>query len=155
TLLLENQTNDDVFGRLFLAYDVNAGSGGSCTIDVVGDVTCSGVFTGGVAVPGGRKVAMSSGSATENWVEDAGSGQLSHGATTIHLDSTFAETVNTGVEYHVFLTPKGDCEGLYVSAESPQGFEVRELRHGHSNIAFDYRIMAKRKGYENVRMADV
>ncbi len=25
---------------------------------------------------------------------------------------------------------------------------------GTSNIAFDYRIMAKRKGYENVRLAD-
>jgi hypothetical protein len=26
---------------------------------------------------------------------------------------------------------------------------------GHSNIAFDYRIMAKRNGYESVRLADV
>jgi hypothetical protein len=73
----------------------------------------------------------------------------------IALDSTFAQTVNTGVEYHVFLTPKGDCEGLYVTNETPQGFDVHELRGGHSAIAFDYRIMAKRAGYENVRLADL
>jgi hypothetical protein len=34
------------------------------------------------------------------------------------------------VEYHVFLTPDGDCEGLYVIARTATGFEVRELRHG-------------------------
>jgi hypothetical protein len=63
--------------------------------------------------------------------------------------------VNAGVEYHVFLTPKGDSEGLYVSKETPQGFEVHEQRGGHSNIAFDYRIMAKRIGYEKIRLADL
>jgi len=31
---------------------------------------------------------------------------------------------------------------------------VHELRGGHSNVAFDYRIMATRKGYENVRLAE-
>jgi hypothetical protein len=55
----------------------------------------------------------------------------------------------------VFLTPKGDSEGLYVSDETPRGFEVHEQRGGHSSIAFDYRIMAKRKGYENVRLEDL
>jgi hypothetical protein len=29
------------------------------------------------------------------------------------------ETVNTGLDYHVFLTPNGDCKGLYVSQKSP------------------------------------
>ena len=58
------------------------------------------------------------------------------------------------MDYHVFLTPKGDCEGLYVSNETPTGFEVHELHNGHSNIAFDYRIMAKRKGYEQIRLED-
>jgi hypothetical protein len=92
---------------------------------------------------------------TENWFEDAGSGQLSNGGTFVSLDSAFAQTINGNVEYHVSLTPKGDCEGLYISNETAHGFEVHELRGGHSNIAFDYRIMAKRKGYESIRMEDV
>ena len=84
-----------------------------------------------------------------------GSGQLSNGSAYIALDPTFAQTVNTGLEYHVFLTPNGDCEGLYVGNRTARGFEVRELRGGHSNVAFDYRIMARRSGYENIRLADV
>jgi len=58
------------------------------------------------------------------------------------------------MEYHVFVTPKGDCKGLYVANETPAGFEVHELGGGQSNVAFDYRIVAHRKGYENVRLAD-
>jgi len=42
-----------------------------------------------------------------------------------------------------------------VGNQTAQGFEVHELRGGSSNIAFDYRIMAKRNGFETVRLADV
>jgi hypothetical protein len=91
----------------------------------------------------------------ENWFEDFGSGSLSNGVITVALDRTFAQTVNTGIEYHVFLTPKGDCKGLYVTKENAKGFDVRELGSGTSNVAFDYRIVAKRVGYENVRLTDL
>ena len=77
-----------------------------------------------------------------------------NGVVHVQLDPTFGQTVNTGVEYHVFLTPGGDSEGLYVSNKTATGFDVHEQHGGHSNIAFDYRIMAKRKGYENIRLAD-
>lgn len=63
--------------------------------------------------------------------------------------------MNTNVPYRVFLTAGGDCKGLYVSQKSATSFDVRELDGGTSNIAFDYRIMAKRAGFENVRLADV
>ncbi|HTW58877.1 MAG TPA: hypothetical protein VMD99_12175 [Terriglobales bacterium] len=152
TLTVENITANSGAYLFFAA----SGTGGECLIDVNADLTCSGSITGVANVDGGtRKVALYSTQSTESWYEDAGSGQLNHGAAIISLDSTFAQTVNTGVEYHVFLTPKGDCEGLYVANETAQGFEVHELRGGHSSIAFDYRIMAKRVGYENVRMKDV
>jgi hypothetical protein len=32
-------------------------------------------------------------------------------------------------------------------------FEVHELGGGASSVAFDYRVLAKRKGFENIRMA--
>jgi hypothetical protein len=104
---------------------------------------------------GARKVALNSMQSPENWYEDFGSGSLSNGTVTVALDSTFAQTVNTGIEYHVFLTPKGDCKGLYVANENAKGFDVRELGSGTSNVAFDYRIVAKRLGYENVRLTDL
>jgi hypothetical protein len=130
--------------------------GGTCYIDVSGDISCSGTVSGVVSADkGARKLAVYSMQSAENWFEDAGSGELANGSVHVALDPTFASTVNTGVEYHVFLTPKGDCEGLYVTNETAEGFDVHELRGGHSGIAFDYRIMAKRVNYENVRLADV
>jgi hypothetical protein len=59
------------------------------------------------------------------------------------------------MSYHVFLTPKGNCRGLYVTKETSRGFEVRELRGGKSNVQFDYRIVARRKGFEAIRLADM
>ena len=60
----------------------------------------------------------------------------------VELDSAFAQTVKAGVEHHVFLTPNGDCKGLYVDQKSATSFEVHEPGGGSFSIAFDYRIMA-------------
>ena len=91
----------------------------------------------------------------ENWFEDFGSALLIHGRATVKLDPIFAQTVSTDAGYYVFLTPKGDCEGLYVAIQSASSFQIREMRHGKSTIAFDYRVVAKRKGYERVRLAEL
>jgi hypothetical protein len=77
------------------------------------------------------------------WIEDFGSGALVNGVGTVGIDPIFAETVDLD-EYHVFLTPLGDCNGLYVAAKTAVSFEVRELDGGESSISFDYRIVAHR-----------
>jgi len=147
-------TNDST-NRLSIVFQTFANFG-ECIIDVSGNLNCSGGVSGVVSTNGGtRKVALYAMQSPENWFEDAGSGQLVNGFVRVELDPTFAQTVNAAAGYHVFLTPKGDSEGLYVTNEMSQGFEVHEQRGGHSNIAFDYRIMAKRLGYENLRLADV
>jgi hypothetical protein len=154
TILVENDAESSNTAPVISA--IGGFFGGTCTIDVSGDLTCSGKIGDAAAVDNGmRKVALYAVQSPENWFEDFGSSALHNGAVTVALDPTFTETVNTGIEYHVFLTPKGDSEGLYVSNETPQGFEVHEQRGGHSNIAFDYRIVAKRVGYENVRLQDL
>jgi hypothetical protein len=134
------------------------GTGGSCTLTGGGDTACTGVLKSVVATTssaGARHVETYSMQSPENWFEDFGSGALSNGAATITLDRTFTQTVNTGTEYHVFLTPNGDSKGLYVSQKAATSFEVREQGGGVSSVAFDYRIVAKRVGYEKVRLADV
>ena len=128
---------------------------GNCTIDTEGNMGCNGIISGQVPAAGTRKVSLYAMQSPENWFEDFGGGQLSSGAATVVLDPAFAETVNSSADYHVFLTPKGDCKGLFVAEESASGFVVREMGGGRSSVAFDYRIVAKRKGFENVRMADV
>jgi hypothetical protein len=128
---------------------------GLCLMDVSGNLICNGSKSAVVPVDGGaRQVALYAVEAPENWFEDAGSGRLINGSAVVHLESTFAQTVNGGMEYHVFLTPEGDCKGLYVTNKTPGSFEVHELGGGASSITFDYRVMARRKGYEQIRLAD-
>jgi hypothetical protein len=117
-----------------------------------GDLVVSGGKAALVALPDNRLALLYAVESPENWFEDFGSGQLSEGVGEVALEPTFALSVNLEAGYHVFLTPKGDCEGLYVTNETPTGFQVRELRGGKSNVAFDYRIVAKRRGFESVRM---
>jgi hypothetical protein len=86
------------------------------------------------------------------WFEDFGTAKLVNGVTTVQVDSLFAQTVNLDVDYHVFLTPLGECNGLYVTDKTATSFNVRELGGGTSGVSFDYRIVGKRTGYEDVHM---
>jgi hypothetical protein len=154
TLFVENQEDSTDTSIVVATY---SDFGGFCDIFVSGNLQCSG-SVGGHAVlsnSGNKEVAMYAVQAPENWFEDMGGGQLRNGSTVVTLDPDFAQTVNTGLEYRVFLTPNGDCKGLYVTNKTASGFEVHELGGGASSIAFDYRIVARRKGYENIRMADL
>ncbi|CAG0929957.1 hypothetical protein TFLX_01500 [Thermoflexales bacterium] len=90
----------------------------------------------------------------EHWFEDFGTGQLLNGQAIITIEPVFAKTVNLTDAYHVFLTPLGDC-ALYVKEKSPSSFSVRTIGGQTCSIAFDYRIVAKRLGYEDVRLAEV
>jgi hypothetical protein len=131
------------------------GAKGVCGMNGSGDVACSGQMKTLAAVAGGeQKVEVYAVQSPENWFEDFGSAKLENGRVTVAIDPRFAQIVNTGVEFHVFLTPQGECEGLYVANKSAGGFEVRELHHGTSAVAFDYRIVAKRTGHEAERMTD-
>ena len=101
---------------------------------------------------GGEARVVSMIGSPESWIEDFGSGTLVDGEAVISIEVLFAETVNLEADYHVFLTPLGDCQGLYVANKTPTLFKVRELGGGKSNIAFDYRIVAKQLGHETMRM---
>jgi len=124
------------------------------TVLVNGNLTVTGTKNNVVALPDGRRVLLNALETPDNWYEDFGRGELRNGAARISLDATFTQTVNTNLDYHVFLTPRGDCRGLYVAKTTATDFEVRELGGGKSNVAFDYRIVAKRRGYEHVRLAE-
>ncbi len=126
-----------------------------CLINAGGDLICTGSKSAAVPLPDSRWVRLYAVESPENWFEDFGSGALSNGSASVALEPTFRDTVTSSQDYHVFLTPRGECEGLYIASTSASGFEVRELHHGTSNIAFDYRIVVRRKGYENIRMEDV
>jgi hypothetical protein len=87
----------------------------------------------------------------DNWFEDFGQAQLVDGKATVAIEPVFAQTVNLSQPYHVFLTPMGDCP-LYVAEKTPTSFTVRAHGGQTCSVAFDYRIIAKRLGYEDLRL---
>ena len=143
-------TYHTLFGT-FLA----TGPGGSCGFGSGGDLSCTGQVKSLVTTASARQLQTYSVQSSENWLEDYGSGQLVNGKATIHLDAAFVDAANTGMAYHVFLTPKGDAQTLYLAAETDAGFEVRESGNGGHTIGFDYRIVAKRRGLETQRLIDI
>ena len=52
----------------------------------------------------------------------------------------------------VLVTLTDDCNGVYVKKHADR-FTVHELMGGTSNATFDYKVICKRKGYEDQRMA--
>jgi hypothetical protein len=91
--------------------------------------------------------------ATQPMFEDFGSAWLEGGQARVELDSIFAATVNTGIKYHVFLTPRsGETKGLAVVAQDAGGFTAQEAQGGRSSYEFDYRVMAKVRGHERTRL---
>jgi hypothetical protein len=44
----------------------------------------------------------------------------------------------------VFIQLEGDCNGVYVTDKSENGFTVRELNGGASNVPFSWHIVANR-----------
>jgi hypothetical protein len=127
----------------------------SGNLDISGNLTVAGSKSARVKLEDGREVALYAVESPENWFEDFGTAQLQAGTAAVSLDPGFLETVNTAADYHVFLTPRGDCRGLYVARTTSGGFEVRELGGGSASIAFDYRIVAHRRGFETVRLKEV
>jgi len=120
--------------------------------DTLGDTTATGVKHAVVPLQNRQMVDVTSMESPEVWFEDFGSSQLGGGITTVSIDASFSQIVTPSAGYHVFVTPKGDCKGLFVTNETESSFEVRELNGGQSSVDFDYRIVAHRKGYEKVRL---
>jgi hypothetical protein len=118
-------------------------------------MNCTGVFFQLAAIRQDRKVRTFGMMSAESWTEDAGFGQLSGGSAHVEIDPTFAEAANTGVDYHVFITPEGETGQLYVTHKTATGFDVREAKGGKSTAQFSYRIMAKQHGMEQARLTDV
>jgi hypothetical protein len=129
---------------------------GTCGIGG-GSMSCTGPIKSlASTASGSRTVETYAPQSAENWMEDYGTGAMSHGVGVVQLDPTFADTVTADASYHVFLTPRGDLKSpLYVTKVSATSFEVHEANGGTSSLSFDYKIVAKRRGYETQRLVDV
>jgi len=90
----------------------------------------------------------------EPWFEDFGRARLKRGTATVALRPDFAAVIDRK-SVHVFLSPEGECNGLYVSAYRGNGFTVREQGRGTSSVRFSYRVVGRRKDIRGERMKKV
>ena len=132
------------------ASEYTGGSGAA--VYAAGDMIASGAKPAVVKTSSGHRLLYAQES-PEVWFEDFGEGQLSNGRTHIELDQLFLETVTIDENHpmKVFVQLEGDCRGTFVN-KNDTGFDVLELQSGTSNAAFSYRVVAKRKGYEDERL---
>ena len=97
------------------------------------------------------KVKLYAMESPENGFEDFGAATLSDGEAIVTIDERFAATVNLTRGYHVFVTPLGPCS-VYVAEKAMGSFTVRALDGQCRDLAFDYRIVARRSGFEDLRL---
>lgn len=83
---------------------------------------------------------------TEIVVEDMGTGKLKNGNAYIRFDPVFTKNIYVDNKHplKVFIQLEGDCKGVYVTNKSQEGFEVKELQNGSSNVAFAWSATASR-----------
>ncbi len=95
----------------------------------------------------GDKKVMFAPEAPEVLFEDYGTAQLVNGTANVSIDPIFTNNivVNDRHPLKVFIQLEGDCNGVYVTNKSANGFTVRELQGGASNVSFSYHIVANRK----------
>ncbi len=70
---------------------------------------------------------------------ERGNGQLSNGSTFIKF-SEIREDFN---DLMINIQLEGDCNGVYISKKTREGFEVKELQKGKSNVNFSWKVEQK------------
>ncbi|MCB2208658.1 MAG: hypothetical protein KQH67_10235 [Bacteroidetes bacterium] len=84
--------------------------------------------------------------APEILFEDYGTGELINGEASITIDPILSKNIHVSDTHplKVFIQLEGDCKGVYVTDKSANGFTVKELQNGTSNVSFSWHIVANR-----------
>ena len=135
--------------------DTNLLVGGNIT-------TNSNIVVGGtVTIKGGKQaavdtsqglLAVSAYETAKTYFGDLGSATTgSDKKAIIGIDRIFNETVNTELEYQVFITPYSNAR-FWVEQRKPHYFVVES---DQPNASFGWELKALRKGFENIRLENM
>ena len=125
-----------------IKYNANAGGGGGTNFKVIGNGSNSTLIMDNEKKP---RILFSS-EAPEILFEDYGIGQLQNGETYIPIDEILKEAIYVDDKHplKVFIQLEGDCNGVFVTEKTKDGFKVKELASGTSNTKFSWHIVANR-----------
>jgi hypothetical protein len=149
---LDNDGGEDHHFRI-----KNSGGGDVFTCDEFGNCSSTGSKPATVKTADHGWRQLYSMESPEVWFEDFGTASLADGEATVAFDPIFIQTVNLEEDYHVFLTPLCDEPALlFVTDKGSTGFTVSgvSLDGEPSRCDFDYRLAAKRLGYEDTRLEE-
>ncbi|HUH48094.1 MAG TPA: hypothetical protein VLZ54_13125, partial [Arenibacter sp.] len=117
---------------------------GGSNYKIIGNGTVSTIVDGATENEG--KKVMFAPEAPEVLFQDYGTGRLKNGMATISIDPIFANNIDVDTRpLKVFVQLEGNCNGVYVTNKSANGFTVIELNNGKSNVPFSWQIVANRK----------
>ncbi len=141
-------SGNNVWGGYFVAvnnsnqYAYVGGNNGGTSYKINGPGSVSTI----VKRNDGTMANMFAPEAPEILFQDYGAGKLVNGKAHIDLDPIFAKNivVNEKHPLRVFIQLEGDCNGVYVTNKTQNGFDVVELQNGQSNVNFSWTVVANR-----------
>lgn len=120
-------------------------------LTVFGNLSSTGTKNRMVQTVNYGKRLMNAVESADAFFEDFGTAMTdAEGFCEVRLDDIFLETVNTDYDYYVFLTPYSDdySAKAAIYTKNKHGFIVC----GTPYTRFDWRVSAKQRGYERIRM---
>lgn len=78
--------------------------------------------------------------------EDFGTGKLINGEAYIAIDKLLSKHLFVDEKHpmKIFIQLEGDCNGVFVTEKTKNGFRVKELKNGKSNVSFSWNLVANR-----------
>ncbi len=136
------QVGSQTFAYVGMRYGTNNGGTNGTDYKIIGTGAVSTLIEDGQ----GNHRVMFAPEAPEIVFQDFGIGTLTNGSAKITLDPILKKSLHVDREHplRVYITVEGECNGVYVTDKSIDGFTVKELNNGKSNIAFSWQIVANR-----------
>ena len=139
------------FGQGDAGNQINFNFGNNGSLNVNGPLHVSGSKNSVVQTSQGW-LAINAYETAEYYFGDIGESNTGDsGQVVIGIDRIFNETVNTNVQYQVFITPYSDAH-VWVEQRHNNRFVVKSDK---PNAEFGWELKAKRKGYEDHRLRKV
>lgn len=139
---------NSTFGGYFINGNNNAYAyvGGTDNVGTLRKVIGPGTVSTIVSDTKGNKVTMSCPEAPEILLMDFGHAELKNGRAYVKIDPILSKNILVDEKHplKVFIQLEGECNGVYVTNKSKDGFEVVELQNGKSNVPFTWSIVAQR-----------
>lgn len=139
---------DRVYGGTGYFNSVNILMSGLEALNVAGNINKTGTSNFSIPHPRkkGHRLVYTGIEAAEVLLVYRGTANLSNGQTRIDFPDHFI-AVSDPRNITAYLTPRADCNGLYISELTNEYLLVKELLIGVSNIAFDFCVYTVRDGY--------